>query len=257
MAGQRLDQAEALAAEARKSFADTAGQAGQSAPGTLAASMRTQAEAEAVRILLTQAYRRQDWFTAASLLDAGGTQTLDKTLVATVLRKSGRTSEAIEFASRWHASDPDSEPAAEAFLRSLAATTVASAGRPGTSDSSQGLLALVAASSSVGIPAGQDELVGLVFSLLSTSSSAGMRSYLYYLKGSLISDPNAAIDNYRAALLARADNVEALVALARAYAAKADGPKALFYIKQARMIGVSDKELEAELATLEKSLSGR
>jgi tetratricopeptide (TPR) repeat protein len=84
-----------------------------------------------------------------------------------------------------------------------------------------------------------------------------MRSYLYYLQGSLLSDQDAAIDSYRAALLARADNIEALAGLAKIYAAKGDNPKALFYIRQARMIGVADKDLDAELLTLEKSLTGK
>jgi hypothetical protein len=256
-------EAEALAEAARNCFAaarEGGAQANQPLPGTLAASMRSLAESEATRILLTAAYRRQDWFAAAALLDSGEKQRLDKTLVSTILRKSGRTSEAVDFAAKWYASSPASEPAAEAYLRSLAAASgarLASAGKPGVADSGPGILALASGSANLGIPGGQAELVSLVFSLLSTSNSAEMQSYLYYLRGSLLSDQDAAIDSYRAALLVRADNVEALAALAKAYAAKGDSQKALFYVRQARMIGLADKDLDAELLALEKSLTGK
>jgi hypothetical protein len=53
------------------------------------------------------------------------------------------------------------------------------------------------------------------------------------------------------ALLERADNIEAIAALAKAYAKKNDVQKALFYIKQAKAIGIDDKILAAELQKLE------
>jgi tetratricopeptide (TPR) repeat protein len=264
VAGPESGRAEAcaLAEAARKSFAaDKEGGAQSNLPAQcpLAASMRAQAEREAVHLLLVEAYRRQDWFQAAALLDAGEMQTLDKTLVATVLRRSGRNVEALDFASKWYASDPGSEPAAKAYLRSLATsgTRLASAEKLGVSDAGPGLLALASAGSSPGMPSGQTGLIGLVLSLLSTSSSPEMQSYLYYLKGTLQVDQDTAVDCYRSALLARADNVEALAALAKTYAAKGDSQKSLFYIKQARMIGVTDKDLDDDLLALEKSLTGK
>ena len=57
------------------------------------------------------------------------------------------------------------------------------------------------------------------------------------------------------ALLARADNVEAIVALAKAYARKGDAQKALFFVRQAKAIGVADVELSAELKSLELKLA--
>jgi len=81
-----------------------------------------------------------------------------------------------------------------------------------------------------------------------------MRSYLFYLSGTLQANPDAAIDNYRMALLERADNVEAIAALAKAYARKNDPQKALFFIKQAKAIGIDDADLAAELATMEATL---
>ncbi|MCX7026486.1 MAG: hypothetical protein NT061_03140 [Spirochaetes bacterium] len=258
-----LAEASALAREAGKSFAAAKLNGRQPIPpvlSPLAASMRAQAETEAMHILLVEAYQSQDWFAAAALLDAGGTQALDKTLVSTILRKSGRGAEALDFASKWYATSPESEPAAEAYLRSLAAasgTTLASARKPGESDSGPGLLTLTTAASFSGSAGEQSALVGLVFRLLSNSSSAGMQSFLYYLKGSLQMDQETAIDSYRAALLARGDNVEALTALAKVYAAKGDAQKALFYIKQARMVGVTDKDIDADLIALEKTLPAK
>lgn len=242
-------EAKALAEAARGIFASSTAQ-----PRTpLATSLRTQAANEATRILLLDACDRQDWYQAASLLDAQDRGSLDKNLVATILRKSGRTTEALDFASAWYASAPNSDPAAEAFLRSLAAVALASAAKPGTSDSGPGILSLASAAAPEALV--QPELVNLVLRLLATASSPSMQSFLYYLKGSLSTDQDAAIDNYRAALLARADNVEALLALAKIYASKGDAQKALFYVKQATMLGVTDKDLDAQLKALEKSLA--
>jgi hypothetical protein len=99
-------------------------------------------------------------------------------------------------------------------------------------------------------------LLGLAIQLLSGSTSKEMRSYLYYLQGSLDADGDSAIDFYRKALIERADNIEAIAALAKAYADKNDKTKALFYIKQARMIGIADQQIEAQLAALEAKLVG-
>ncbi|MFA5852955.1 MAG: hypothetical protein WC820_09645, partial [Spirochaetales bacterium] len=155
-----------------------------------------------------------------------------------------------------------SERAAEAYLRSLAAAGtgigVASAAPPAVSDAGSGLLSLIggygSGAKAAGVASGQSPIIGLVLRLLSGNCSSSMRSYLFYLRGTLQSDPDAAIDSYRMALLERADNVEAIVALAKAYAQKKDVQKAFFYIKQAKAFGIGDKNLAAELQKLEAAL---
>lgn len=258
-AGADRAEAAALCVDAQKRFAaEKAAQkpAGAPVPSPLAKAMRDESEAQASRYLLQDAYDRQDWFAAATMLDAAPAASLDKGVVATILRKSGREKEAIDFASEWYHGAPDSEDAAEAYLRSLAAATVASAGQPGVSDIGSGLLGqLNAAKAGSAAPAGKPALVGLVLQLLSGACSDSLRSYLYYLNGTLLADDNAAIDSFRTALLARADNVEAIVALAKAYARKGDAQKALFFVRQAKAIGVADAELAAELKSLELKLA--
>lgn len=259
-------EAVALCAEAKRRFSaetkvDTSG---QPAFNPLRTAMREEVEGEATRFLLMEAYNHQEWYEAAGMLEASSAAGLDKAVVATILRKSGKKSEALVFSSEWYNDAPQSEAAAEAYLRSLAAAStgggVAAAGLA-VSDAGSGLLGLAAGnggnaqgSSGAGIASGQPALIGLVLQLLSGSCSAGMRSYLFYLRGTLLSDPGAAIDSYRMALLERADNVEAIAALAKAYAAKKDAQKALFYIRQAKAIGVADQALAAELRDLEASI---
>jgi tetratricopeptide (TPR) repeat protein len=258
-AGADRKEAAALCVDAQKRFAaEKAARkpAGAPVPSPLAKAMRDEAEAQASRCLLQDAYDRQDWFAAATMLDAAPAASLNKNVVATILRKSGREKEAVEFASEWYRGSPDSEDAAEAYLRSLAAATVASAGQPAVSDIGSGLLGqLNAAKAGSAAPAGKPGLVGLVLQLLSGSCSDSMRSYLYYLNGTLLADDNAAIDSFRMALLVRADNVEAIVALAKVYARKGDAQKALFFVRQAKAIGVADADLAAELKTLELKLA--
>jgi hypothetical protein len=129
----------------------------------------------------------------------------------------------------------------------------------GISDTGAGLLGLSAGAKGVAAQAGADSsglsLVGLVIQLLSGGCSSNLRSYLYYLRGTLLADNDAAIDSFRMALLERADNVEAMAALAKAYATKRDPQKALFFIKQAKAIGIEDADLASDLKTLEKSLT--
>ncbi len=226
----------------------------------LQTAMLSEAEGEATRYLMLDAYSHQDWYAAADLLESSSRGSLDKAMVATILRKSGRTGEAISFTSQWFSQAPASEDAVEAYLRSLAAATtktgIASAGMPGKPDvtpTTPGIPGQLSFAS-MGLPA-EASIVGLVLQLLSGSYSARTRSYLFYLRGTLQSDPDLAIDSYRLALLERADNVEALAALARTYAKKGDAQKSLYYIKQAKSIGITDSELLAELKTLETSLS--
>jgi len=249
---QGREEAILLVKEAIRLF-ETESDAGR-APLELA--MREEAEGEAARYLLLDAYNHQEWYAAAELLEVQGTEVLDKTVVATILRKSGKSKEAVEFSSEWFAQAPESEAAAEAYLRSLASSSVASADSGSVSDALPGLLGVLSSAGATGLGSNdtQANLVGLVLRLLSGSYSARMRSYLHYLRGSLQSDPNAAIDSYRMALLERGDNVEALIALAFAYYEKGDTQKALFYTKQAKQIGTSDRDLEDRLLVLEKSI---
>lgn len=258
-AGADRAEAAALCVDAQKRFAAEKAApkpAGAPVPSPLAKALRDEAEAQASRYLLQDAYNRQDWFAAATMLDAAPAASLNKGVVATILRKSGRQKEAVDFASDWYHGAPESEDAAEAYLRSLAAASVASAGQPVASDIGSGLLGqLSAAKAGSASPAGNPALVGIVLQLLSGSCSDSMRSYLYYLNGTLLADDSAAIDSFRMALLARADNVEAIVALAKAYARKGDAQKALFFVRQAKAIGVADAELSAELKSLELKLA--
>jgi len=267
-AGPETGHAEAadLCDEATKLF--TALPAGGQSGGAVSASplqsaMREEAKGEAARFLMLDAYNHQDWFDASAMLEATSTVNIDKAIVATILRKSGKTKDAVSFTSQWYKSSPQSEEAAEAYLRSLAAASVgsgiASAMQPGSSDIPSGLIGMIGGFSTETADSASDQvqgnIVSLVLQLLSGSYSARMRSYLYYLRGTLQADTNSAIDSYRLALLERADNVEALAALAKAYAAKNDAQKALFYIRQAKTVGISDADLAAELQKLETKLA--
>jgi tetratricopeptide (TPR) repeat protein len=228
----------------------------------LQTAMREEAEGEAARYLMLDAYSHQDWYAAASILETSSQASLDKSMVATILRKSGRTSEAVSFTSQWFGQAPASEDAVEAYLRSLAAAAtksgLASAGMPGKPDVAPTTPGLpgIGSLGSLGLP-GEASIVGLVLQLLSGSYSERTRSYLLYLRGTLQSDPDQAIDSYRLALLERADNVEALAALARTYSKKGDSQKALYYLRQAKAIGIVDVELLAEMKALETSLSAQ
>lgn len=259
-------EAAALCDEARKLFAAKPAQGG--AIGTasldpLQSAMCEEAEGEALRFLMLDAYSHQDWYAASSMLESSSTAKLDKAIVATILRKSGKIKDALTFSSEWYRNSPQSEEAAEAYLRSLAAAStgagVASAMQPGSSDIPSGwtgmLGGLPSGARNPAMEQGQGSIIGLVLQLLSGSYSARMRSYLYYLRGTLQADPDAAIDSYRMALLERADNVEALAALAKAYARKNDAQKALFYVRQAKTIGIVDADLAAELQKLETTLA--
>jgi tetratricopeptide (TPR) repeat protein len=239
-------------------------------PSPLRTALYRESRDEATRLMLLEAYRHQDWNSAARLLESADSAGLDKAVVSTILRRSGHYDEAVTFASDWYRSTPNSEAAAEAYLRSLAAlatgTGLASAGgtsRGGTSVSdaalgylnslsagTSGYLATGALAASSGSP-----LISLVIQLYSASASPMLRSYMNYLRGTLSTDQDAAIDFYRAALVERADNVEALAALAKAYAGRNDSAKALSYIRQAKSIGVSDQELLSELLALETRLT--
>jgi len=259
-------EAAALSIEAKNRFAaDRAIAAGaKPAPfSPLMEAMRKEAEGEATRFLMLEAYNHQDWYAAGEMLGSTSTSGIDKAVVATILRKSGRKREALAFSSEWYKDSPQSEAAAEAYLRSLAAAStgigVASAAGSAVSDAGTGLIGFMGGyapgSSGPVLDAGQPSIIGLVLQLLSGSCSASMRSYLHYLRGTLQTDADAAIDSYRMALLERADNVEAIAALAKAYAKKNDVQKALFFVKQAKSIGIDDADLASDLRALEATLT--
>ncbi|HWR13102.1 MAG TPA: tetratricopeptide repeat protein [Rectinemataceae bacterium] len=258
-------EASSLCVEAKNRFAAdrlAAAESGKPSMSPLMKAMREEAEGEATRFLMLEAYSHQDWYAAAEMLESTSTSGLDKAVVATILRKSGRMGEALAFSSKWYKDTPQSEAAAEAYLRSLAAAStgggVASAAAPGASDVRPGLIGLMGGFgpgySDPSLESGQLTIVGLVLQLLSGSCSAGMRSYLHYLSGTLQANTDAAIDCYRMALLERADNVEAIAALAKAYARKNDAQKALYFVKQAKTIGIDDVDLYADLQALEAAL---
>ena len=241
-----------LAKEAKRLFAE----GNSSIP--LVVAMREEAEREATRYLLLDAYNKQDWYTAVTLLDTNETQSLDKAVVATILRKAGKTEEAVEFSSEWFAKAPHSEAAAEAYLRALSAkasgTGLVSLGSIMRTDAplppSKTIVDIIMGSTN----SEQSALVGLVIKLLPGSYSPRMMSYLQYLFGTFQTDQSVAIDSYRTALLERPDNIEAIIALAKIYRDKGDIQKAQFYIRQAKLVGIADKDLEKALIEVEKSL---
>ena len=158
----------------------------------------------------------------------------------------------LGFFQRMVQRKPDSEPAIEAIYapRRLHLRNRPGIGGKPVSDISTGYLGNLGLTMNA-----QPVLVGLVINLLSGSASKEMRSYLYYLQGSISADSDSAIDYYRKALMERADNIEAMAALAKAYADKNDKTKALFYIKQARVVGIEDQQIEAQLNALEVALN--
>ncbi|MEW6550365.1 MAG: tetratricopeptide repeat protein, partial [Spirochaetota bacterium] len=231
----------------------------------LALALLAEADSEASRYLVVDAYNRQDWYAAATLLDSQERETMDKAMVATILRKSGRIGEALSYSSDWFSQNPESEAAAEAYLRTLAVassgTAVASLGSGGISDIGGGLgiLSLLTAGSSASGSSSQSNLLGLVLKIISggdmASYSSSLRSYILYLNGTIQKDRAAAIENYHKALFEEADNIEAILGLAVLYKESGDVSKAQFYLRQARMIGTNDKDLLKTMEELEKALA--
>lgn len=217
----------------------------------------------AVHMLISSVCERKDWYLAASLLEGNSTANIDRKLVSTILLKSGRTSEALSFARAWYDGEPSSQDAASAYLRALAASAgggLAWASEPGRSDIPTGLATLLAADA---VPASseadgqkRDPLLDMLLKMLASPKSSELRSYLYYLRGNFQKSENAAIECYRKSLLERADNVEALLALARIYSGRGDSAKAQFYLKQAKSIGADNPETAEDMRSLEASISG-
>lgn len=247
----------------REGSAQADGLAAMRSPLSLA--LLSEADSEASRYLVVDAYNRQDWYAAATLLDSQERETMDKAMVATILRKSGRIGEALSYSSDWFSQNPESEAAAEAYLRTLAVassgTAVASLGSGGISDIGGGLgiLSLLTAGSSAAGSSSQSNLLGLVLKIISggdmASYSSSLRSYILYLNGTIQKDRAAAIENYHKALFEEADNIEAILGLAVLYKESGDVSKAQFYLRQARMIGTNDKDLLKTMEELEKALA--
>ncbi|TXT50853.1 MAG: hypothetical protein FD137_160 [Spirochaetes bacterium] len=183
-----------------------------------------------------------------------------------ILRKSGRIGEALSFSSNWFAQYPDSEAAAEAYLRTLAAASseasLASLGSTGVSDAGGlGIFSLLMAGKAPSASSSQASLLGFILKILSGANlanySSSLRSYILYLNGTVQNDKSAAIENYQKALFEEADNLEAILGLALLYKNSGDISKSLFYIKQAKMIRTDDNELLDAIANLESALGAK
>lgn len=242
----------------------------------LVSGLRDAARREAARLLLLDAYRHQDWFRAIGYLDAaraagaGTVPGTDRAIVAAVLRNSGRSAEAIEYSRSWFRESGGSEAAAESYLRALAQASgarYAAAAGPhpdgrAAAPSSTTPTGTAPTSTAGGAAIGQGDLVmlGIVIGILSEASSPEMRSFVQYMQGLMSGSDQAAIPYFRAALVEKADNQEALTSLAEAYLRLGDQEKAKFYARQAIALAgaasdtATDTDLAARIATLKKRL---
>ncbi len=186
---------------------------------------RRMASVEAVRLLASDAASRYEWAAAADYLDAAmaAAPYEDRQLAATILRKARRYPAALDYAADWYRGQPDSEAAAEAYLRALI-------------DSGDGASA-------------QD----LVARLLPANHSNVFRSVLFYLQSRLQKSDEAALPLLRSALMENADNPEALAALSDIHVRRKDYAKARFYLKQALALAPGDPELARRQAELDKA----
>ena len=226
---------------------------------------RAQAKNQALQFLVNESYNHQDWARAAAYLQAAGGLPLDKSMVATILRKSGNVQASIQFASSWYAQEPGSEKAVEAYLRSLAMAT--GGGLASAAPASDVHTGLGIALSALGVGkegSANTALLDLVLKFIAAPYSKELKSFLYYMSASLQSDENKAIDQLKDALAERADNVEALVSLADIYLARynrqsdkrdtTNRDKALRYLGLAKALSPTDKDLLARISQLEAQL---
>jgi tetratricopeptide (TPR) repeat protein len=175
---------------------------------------------EAARLLAVDAATHYKWTDAAAYLARAGDALEDKTLAAKILRKSGDTRAALEYAANWRQSAPQSEAATEAYLRALV---------------------------DIGDGKSAQNLIGRI---LPGTNSSPFRSVLYYLQSRLQKSDEEAQALLRAALIENADNSEALASMSDIQARLKDFAKARFYLKQAMAIDPDDPELEARLSKL-------
>ena len=203
----------------------------------LVAGLRDAARREAGRLLLLDAYRHQDWYRAMGYLDAvraaGAERSAgaDRVMIAAILRNSGRSIEAITYSRSWFFESGGSEAAAESFLRALAqASGTRLAAASGTRSDAR---PASGTATSPPVAPGDLAMLGIAISVLSEASSPEMRSFVQYMQGLMSGSDQAAIPYFRAALVEKADNLEALASLAEAYARLGDQEKAKFYARQA------------------------
>jgi tetratricopeptide (TPR) repeat protein len=228
-------------------------------------AQRAQARDTALQFLVSESYSHQDWASAANYIQQAGSATLDKEMVATILRKSGNMQAAVQFASSWYAQDPNSEQAVEAYLRSLAmATGGGLASAAPASDASTGLgIALSALGVNQGGSA-NSAMLEMVVKFIAAPFSKELKSFLYYMSASLQNDEDKAIGQLKDALAERADNVEALVSLASMYLNRynrqldksdtINRDKALRYLTQAKALNPTENDLRARISELESQI---
>lgn len=214
--------------EARSLAARAAAMSGQDAVaqgGPAARADRVAACAEAARLLALDAASRYDWKAAAAYLAAASAAAPfeDRQLAATILRESRSYPAALDYAAAWFKEKPDSEAAAEAYVRAL----------------------LVSGD----VRAAQE----LIARLLPGARSGGFRSTLYFLQSGLQKSDEAALPLLRSALLENADNPEALAALSAIHVRRKDYAKARFYLKQALALAPGDPALQALQAEIDKA----
>ena len=155
----------------------------------------------------------------------------DRVMIAAILRNSGRSIEAITYSRSWFFESGGSEAAAESFLRALAqASGTRLAAASGTRSDAR---PASGTATSPPVAPGDLAMLGIAISVLSEASSPEMRSFVQYMQGLMSGSDQAAIPYFRAALVEKADNLEALASLAEAYARLGDQEKAKFYARQA------------------------
>jgi len=221
----------------------------QNSPPTvpLDAALWQWSNAIALQFFITESYVQQDWasamrylYEAQNLLDTG---VFDKAMIATILRKSGDIQAAVQFSSNWYAKEPSNEHAAEAYLRSLALLH---------QEASNDLLRST-------VRAYLDDAA------VEKSLSKSFKSFLYYIAGTLEQDEDKAIDLFIHSLIARADNVEAFIALTQIYLDRynrqadkhnvENRDTASFYLRQAKINNPADNELKAQIQALDEQLA--
>jgi tetratricopeptide (TPR) repeat protein len=189
--------------------------------GAVILAARNAAGVEASRLLAIDAASRYKWTEAAAYLARAGSAFEDKAIAARILRKSGDTRGAMDYASAWYKANPRSEDAAEAYLRALV----------DTSDEKTA----------------QEAIARLLPGVISSP----LRSVLYFLQSKLQKSDEAALNLLRSALVENADNPEALAAVSDIHVRRKDYAKARFYLKQAIAIDPGNPELEARQLRLD------
>ncbi|HUX38849.1 MAG TPA: hypothetical protein VMV44_13195 [Rectinemataceae bacterium] len=170
---------------------------------------------DAARLLLEEAAGRYDWAAAVQYIDRArlAPSFASESLVALVLRKSGDWSRALDHATLWYRAKPDSEAAAEAYLRALIGS--------GNTKAAEDLLPRL---------------------LLGPGTTLG-RSKLHYLQSLLAKSEEAALSSLRTSLVENSDNTEALLGVYDIYFRRQDWQRAAFYLKQALALAPRDPEI--------------